>query len=117
MARQDAALLIVFVSDENDQSRIHVEDEYQFISWALNQRSQVFVASIVNLSNDLLSVIIMFLLGMLETDILMLLTILAVMLDICSSDWSSGVSQAAERCSRVYRSNTHSQIQTGICLY
>ena len=30
--RQDAALLIVFVSDENDQSQEHVTNEYEFIS-------------------------------------------------------------------------------------
>ena len=96
--RQDAALLIVFVSDENDQSRIHVEDEYQFISWALNQRSQVFVASIVNLSNDLSVCNNNVPAGNVGDRYINATNYFGGnVVDICSSDWSSGVSQAAEQ--------------------
>ena len=43
--RQDVALLIVFVSDEDDQSS---QSASQFISWVQYQRNEVYVTSIVN---------------------------------------------------------------------
>lgn len=96
--RQDAALLIVFVSDENDQSQEHVISEYEFISWAQLQRSNVFVASIVNVPND-------------QSVCTNNVSPVAVgeryinatnyfggnVVDICSQDWSAGVAQAAEQ--------------------
>ena len=47
--RQDAALLIVFVSDEPEQSNKYLNTAGDFISWISSQRSNVFVASIVNI--------------------------------------------------------------------
>ena len=96
--RNDAALLIVFVSDENDQSRVHVDNEYAFIDWAVDQRDKVFVASIVNLPIDdsACDYNISFN-GVGERYINATNFFEGNVIDICSEDWSSGVSQAAEQ--------------------
>ena len=51
--RPDAGLLVVFVSDEEEQSNHHFNNSalglQDFINWYAGQRSSVFVASIVNL--------------------------------------------------------------------
>ena len=96
--RQDAALLIVFVSDENDQSREHVISEYEFISWAQLQRSNVFVASIVNVPNDQ-SVCTnnVALMNVGEKYINATNYFGGNVVDICSTDWSAGVAQAADQ--------------------
>ena len=47
--RPDAGLLVVFVSDEEEQSNDHFVDVHEFISWYRAQRGgSVFLASIVN---------------------------------------------------------------------
>ena len=46
--RHDAALLIVFVSDEEEQSNIYFSQVSQFITWITSYRNNVYVASIVN---------------------------------------------------------------------
>jgi len=96
--RQDAALLIVFVSDENDQSQEHVISEYEFINWAKLQRSNVFVASIVNVPNDQ-SVCDnnISLMNVGERYINATNYFGGNIVDICSEDWSAGVSQAADQ--------------------
>ncbi len=96
--RHDAALLIVFVSDEDDQSREHVSNEYEFINWAITKRSHVFVASIVNLERDV-SVCD----NPVPANAVGKRYINATnyfsgnIVDICSEDWSAGVSQAADQ--------------------
>ena len=51
--RPDAGLLVVFVSDEEEQSNHHFNNSalglQDFINWYAGQRSSVFMASIVNL--------------------------------------------------------------------
>ena len=96
--RQDAALLIVFVSDENDQSQEHVTNEYEFITWAQYQRSNTFIASIVNLPNDqsvCSNNVAQINVG--EKYINATNYFGGNVVDICSEDWSAGVSQAAEQ--------------------
>lgn len=96
--RDDAALLIVFVSDENDQSREHVANEFEFINWALMQRSHTFVASIINLPNDVsecTSNVPMQNVG--ERYINATNYFGGNIVDICSEDWSAGVAQAADQ--------------------
>ena len=96
--RQDAALLIVFVSDENDQSQEHVTNEYEFITWAQYQRSNTFIASIVNLPNNqsvCTNNVAQINVG--EKYINATNYFGGNVVDICSEDWSAGVSQAAEQ--------------------
>ena len=50
--RNDAALLIVFVSDEEEQSKEYFNSTTQFLNWASNVRNSVFIASIVNFHPD-----------------------------------------------------------------
>ena len=94
--RNDAALLIVFVSDEREQSNKYLLDSASFIGWASSQRQSVFVASIVNLHPD---------------DSLCNTTVNnhgkkyieaanyfnGQVVDICSEDWTAGVSDAANQ--------------------
>ena len=46
--REDASLLIVFVSDEEEQSTSMFPAVSEFTDWLDEKRSSVFVASIVN---------------------------------------------------------------------
>ena len=94
--RNDAALLMVFVSDENDQSRVHVNDEYEFISWALTKRSNVYLASIVNLPSNISVCTSNISIPNIGTRYINATNYFSGnILDICSNDWSNGVSQAA----------------------
>ncbi len=93
--RADAALLVVFVSDEDDQSSI---SSYEFITWLSLVRAEVFVASIVNvdpaysLCTGYYSTIDI---GLNYMDVTSHFS--GQIIDICNSDWSSGVSQAAQQ--------------------
>ena len=89
--RNDAALLVVFVSDEEEQSNIAVTD---FESWYMIQRSHVFLASIVNLptSESLCNTS-----SMNVGDRYLAATgyFSGIVVDICSDDWSTGVQDAS----------------------
>lgn len=50
--RHDAALLVVFVSDEQEQSNVYFSQVNQFLAWVTSYRQNVYVASIVNLHPD-----------------------------------------------------------------
>ena len=94
--RSDAALLVVFVSDEEEQSHSYIQDAYAFINWIQGIRSNVFVASIVNVE---------------PADSICAMTPSALtigrrymdvadhfsgnIIDICAEDWSAGVADAA----------------------
>ena len=95
--RSDAALLIVFVSDEEDQSDQHFPAMLDFVSWYSAQRGgSVFLSSIVNVAH---------------ADSVCTWTVNAtdigdrymdatnmlggVIVDICSEDWSPGVTDAS----------------------
>ena len=92
--REDAALLIVFVSDEKEQSNLNFPSSSDFISWASSQREYVFVSSIVQLRKE-------------DTECGGASTInqgdrymeaadafSGQKIDICSEDWSQGVADA-----------------------
>ncbi len=89
--RPDAALLVVFVSDEEDQSNITVSN---FTTWYAFQRPHVFLASIVNLppaeslcnSNNYNN-------G--DRYIEATNNFNGTVVDICSDDWSPGVIDAS----------------------
>ena len=94
--RNDAALLIVFVSDEPEQSS-GFTGASDYISWLTTLgRPQVYVSSIVNLKpddstcNGLMSNV-----GTEYIDATNMLS--GVVVDICSEDWSPGMTDAANQ--------------------
>lgn len=95
--RSDAALLIVFVSDEEDQSDNHFPAVNDFISWYSMQRAgSVFLSSIVNVTaadsvcDWSVSAIDIGDRYMDATNFFG-----GVIVDICSDDWSPGVADAS----------------------
>lgn len=93
--RPNAAMLVVFVSDEEEQSNMLVSN---FISWYANLRNSVYMSSIVNV--DPIDSVCAYAPNVLNvgyryieaTDYFK-----GNVLDICSSDWSSGVAEATSR--------------------
>ena len=93
--RADAALLIVFVSDEDDQSSLSTSE---FISWVSLVRQEVFVASVVNVDPAISICPTQYNaidIGQNYMDVANHFS--GVTIDICDVDWSSGVSQAAQQ--------------------
>ena len=94
--RQDAALLVVFVSDEKEQSNVYLNSTQNFISWYSSLRNNVYVASIVNQPTQ-----------QSECNAPSSLTgseyIYAAthfggqVVDICSEDWTAGVTDASNQ--------------------
>ena len=100
--RDDAALLVVFVSDEDEQSNVQFTQYHaglqEFIQWYDNRRESVFMASIVNVpilesvcdgwysSNDV---------GDRYIDATNAFN--GVVVDICEEDWSPGVAAASSQ--------------------
>ena len=89
--RWDAALLVVFVSDEEEQSDMSVDD---FTDWIDNYRSSVFMSSIINLdpAESLCNVSTTYAGYRYEEATLMYS---GVVMDICSKDWTDGVRDAS----------------------
>ena len=99
--RHDAALLVVFVSDENDYSYpgTQVNSPTSFISWIQAIRETVYVTAIVNQGvtvsecpgqfNPSLDV------GLKYMDVANYFG--GVIVDICAEDWTSGVAQASNQ--------------------
>ena len=95
--RHDAALLVVFVSDEEDQSDDHFPTVDGFISWYATQRNgSAFLSSIINLDPSV---------SLCNTNAYnngdryeeATNYFSGVVVDICSTDWSAGVADAATR--------------------
>ena len=92
--REDAALLTVFVSDEEEQSNKFIPTVSDFTDWYSSLRDNTFVSSIVNLSpaqsdcnyNDAHT-------GYKYIDAANHFN--GQVIDICSTDWSAGVADAA----------------------
>jgi len=92
--RHDAALLVVFVSDEPEQSNVYFPQTSQFLSWITSYRQNTYVASIVNLHPD------QSLCNQIEYNegvkyISAANYFSGQVIDICSTDWSSGVQDAS----------------------
>ena len=89
--RHDAALLVVFVSDEEDQSNQSVDE---FIHWYTALRSNVYLASIVHLDPaDSLCNYSTYNAGYNSIEATNRLN--GVVVDICSEDWAPGVTDAS----------------------
>jgi len=98
--RPDAGLLVVFVSDEEEQSNHHFNNSalglQDFINWYAGQRNSVFLASIVNLppaeslcNQNHHGIYI----GQRYIDATNYFG--GTIVDICSTDWAPGVQAAA----------------------
>ena len=95
--RPDAALLIVFVSDEEDQSDDHFPAVNDFITWYGSLRGgSVYLSSIVNVEaadSVCLSTPSAINIGMRYMEATNYFT--GIIVDICSDDWSPGVTDAS----------------------
>jgi len=94
--RPDAGLLVVFVSDEQEQSDDHFVDEYDFISWYGGLRGgSVFIASIVNhdTTETLCDYVSPIDVGTRYMDVTNAFG--GNIIDICADDWTAGVADAA----------------------
>ena len=91
--RPDAALLVVFVSDEDDGSRNPMLAVNDFTSWYAALRSSTYVASIVNMHPDSSSCnYIPHYEGLRYMEAAN--AFMGTILDICSEDWAPGVTDA-----------------------
>tara|TARA_R110002012_G_scaffold18824_2_gene68726 strand:- start:7157 stop:8134 length:978 start_codon:yes stop_codon:yes gene_type:complete len=91
--RPDAALLVVFVSDEDDDSTSPMVSETNFIEWYRAQRPTVSVASIVNYHPDVSPCNpVSWYEGVRYMNVTNHFG--GVIVDICSDDWSPGVTDA-----------------------
>ena len=95
--RHDAALLVVFVSDEEEQSDAHFPSVNDYISWYMTQRAgSAYLSSIVNLppAESLCNTT-----DMNTGDRYIEATnhFMGQIVDVCSEDWSAGVIDAATR--------------------
>ncbi len=95
--RPDAGLLVVFVSDEEEQSDEHFTDTAEFIAWYRSQRGgSVFIASIVN--HDPTESLCDFPPTTIDVGDRYMDATNALggnIIDICAEDWSPGVADAA----------------------
>tara|TARA_Y100000593_G_scaffold92588_1_gene184738 strand:- start:1852 stop:2790 length:939 start_codon:yes stop_codon:yes gene_type:complete len=94
--RDDAALLIVFVSDEDDQSFAYINSPSHFVSWVSGIRNTVGIASIIHLdpSVSLCNYNAGFT-GLNYMDGTNPFN--GQIVDICSDDWSAGVADASNQ--------------------
>ena len=90
--RHDAALLVVFVADEEDQSSMTVAE---FTTWYSNARQNVYLASIVNVdpADSLCPQGNPVFIGYNSMEATRYFG--GVIVDICSDDWSPGVTDAS----------------------
>ena len=94
--RDEASLLVVFVSDEDDQSLYDMNNLDDFIDWYDDQRETVFLSSIVNLDPaDSLCNTVQNNTGERYIDATNYFS--GIIVDICSDDWSTGVSDATKQ--------------------
>ena len=94
--REDAALLIVFVSDEEEQSNANFPDHMDFVNWIANKREYVFMSSIVNFSQSTSECNAP---PQFEGKRYIQATneFFGQKIDICAEDWSQGVADAGNQ--------------------
>lgn len=95
--RDGAALLIVFVSDEEEQSTANFPSSSDFVNWISSQRDYIFISSIVQLEQGVTvcpgtAVIFQGDRYMDAAD-----AFSGQKIDICSEDWSQGVADAGNQ--------------------
>ena len=94
--REDAALLVVFVSDEEEQSNANFPDHMDFVNWIANKREYVFMSSIVNFSQSTSECNAP---PQFEGKRYIKATdeFFGQKIDICAEDWSQGVADAGNQ--------------------
>ena len=94
--RPDAGLLVVFVSDEEEQSDVEYPAPSDFLSWYGSLRmGSVFMASVINVERDAsLCDFPPNPIDVGERYIEATTTLGGVVVDICDTDWSAGVTDA-----------------------
>ena len=97
--RYDAALLVVFVSDEEEQSDDHFPTVDGFVSWYQTQRNgSAYISSIVNVAQeDSVCERTPSPINIGDRYIEATNHFMGQIVDICSEDWSAGVVDAATR--------------------
>ena len=98
--RPDAALLVVFVSDEEEQSRTTMLNVDDFIAWYTAQRATVFLASIINVES--VDSVCGFPVSPIDIGHRYMEATNyygGPIVDICSGDWAPGVAAAAHEVS------------------
>jgi hypothetical protein len=96
--REDAALLTVFVSDEQEQSQTHFNNVQEFSNWYANVRDYTYVASIVNLPQNQTVCTGNHNPNNVGTEYIDAANRFnGAIVDICSTDWSSGVMDASNQ--------------------
>lgn len=94
--RHDAALLAVFVSDEDEQSITNFPTVVSFANWLDTKRENVFISSIVNLTpEESLCVTSDRDTGYRYIELTNMYN--GQIIDICSEDWSHGVADASNQ--------------------
>jgi len=88
--RHEAALLVIFVSDEDDQSTNMFSQASDFVQWYSGLRSTVFLASIVVSTTDCEPLV-----GDRYMEATNLLN--GIVVDICSDDWTPSVQAALQQ--------------------
>ena len=109
--REDAALLIVFVSDEEEQSTANFPSASDFVSWISTQREYVFISSIVQLKEG--DTICQPAAPINEGKRYMAASdsLPGQKIDICSEDWSQGVADAGTQITQYdYWELTHTPL-------
>ncbi len=97
--RPDAALLVVFVSDEEEQSDDHFPQVDDFISWYSSQRGgSAFLSSIINLDHaDSVCEPLPNAIDIGDRYMEATNYFSGIVVDICSEDWSPGVADASNQ--------------------
>ena len=96
--RNDAAILTVFVSDEEEQSQTYFSNTASFLSWYTNLRQYSYVSSIVNLpQNQTICPGTHNPNNVGDEYILAANHFNGSVIDICSTDWSNGVLAASNQ--------------------
>lgn len=95
--RPEAAKLIVFVSDEDDQSDFHILQYPDFNTWYSNYTLGGYIASIVNMPVDTSECYNPHAEDVGHRYIEATNAVNGVVIDICADDWSLGVSQATQQ--------------------
>ena len=95
--RPDAALLVVFVSDEEDQSDDHFPQVQDFINWYSSQRGgSTFLSSIINVAHaDTVCATPPNFIDIGDRYMEATNWFGGIIVDICSEDWSPGVTDAS----------------------
>lgn len=95
--RPDAAMLIVFVSDEDEQSQVYFNSTSQFVSWYSGYRSNVWMASIINLDPSVSQCAVANPQHTGHEYMAATNHFNGQVIDICDPDWASGVLDASNQ--------------------